>query len=90
MTTWPYAEPVTSEPPMSLRSVRIPDELWERAKATAVERQENLSYVIRHALEQYVEPEAAEDVRRFEAGRLRGRAEVIQMLLDLVTKVTKE
>lgn len=37
------------------RSVRIPDELWEAAKAVADSRYETLSEVIRRALVNYVE-----------------------------------
>ena len=36
-----------------LRSVRIPDELWARARARAEEQDDSLSDVIRAALEAY-------------------------------------
>lgn len=38
-----------------LRNVRVPDELWEAAKAVAEERGESLSDIIRAALASYVE-----------------------------------
>ena len=37
------------------RSIRVPDELWEAAKAIAENRYETLSDVIRRALVTYVE-----------------------------------
>lgn len=37
-----------------IRTVRIPDSLWEEAQAAASERGENLSDVIREALREYV------------------------------------
>ena len=39
--------------PMPLRSVRVSDPVWIAAQAKAVERNENLSEVIRKALERY-------------------------------------
>lgn len=42
------------KPPMVIRSIRVPATLWEAAKAKADERQENVSDVIREALERYV------------------------------------
>jgi predicted DNA-binding protein len=36
------------------RSIRIDDELWERATQLAAERDENLSAIIREALENYI------------------------------------
>ena len=39
--------------PMPLRSVRVPDAVWQAAQAKADEREENLSEVIRKALERY-------------------------------------
>ena len=45
--------PVT-KPPMVMRSIRVPLKLWTAAKALADERQENISDVIREALERYV------------------------------------
>ena len=38
---------------MPLRSVRVSDAVWVAAQAKAVERDENLSEVIREALERY-------------------------------------
>ena len=37
-----------------LRNVRVPDELWHAAMSKALKRGENLSEVIRRALEKYV------------------------------------
>ena len=39
---------------MVMRSLRVPEKLWEAAKAKADRRQENISDVIRAALENYV------------------------------------
>lgn len=38
----------------ALRNVRVADDLWQRARAVAAKRDENLSDVIRAALERYV------------------------------------
>lgn len=43
-----------AKPRMVLRSLRVPLKLWEEAKAKADERQENISDVIREALERYI------------------------------------
>lgn len=43
-----------TRPNMVIRSVRVPLALWIEAKAKADEREENLSDVIRAALERYV------------------------------------
>jgi len=42
-----------SADPMPIRSVRVPDGTWVAAQAKADERRENLSDVIRRALESY-------------------------------------
>lgn len=42
------------KPKMVMRSLRVPEKLWEAAKAKADEREENISDVIREALERYV------------------------------------
>lgn len=42
------------------RTVRIEDGLWEEAKATAIERGDNLSNVIRDGLRTYVAAARAE------------------------------
>jgi Arc/MetJ-type ribon-helix-helix transcriptional regulator len=42
-----------SADPMPIRSVRVPDGTWAAAQAKADERRENLSDVIRKALEAY-------------------------------------
>lgn len=46
--------PPMSKRPMVMRSIRVPLKLWEKAKAKADEREENISDVIREALERYV------------------------------------
>lgn len=46
--------PRVAKPNMVMRSLRVPEALWEAAKAKADERQENISDVIREALERYV------------------------------------
>ena len=40
--------------PIKAKSVRVPDVLWDAAKAKADQRGEYLSEVIRRALERYV------------------------------------
>lgn len=45
---------VGGKPNMVMRSLRVPEQLWADAKAKADERQENISDVIREALERYV------------------------------------
>jgi hypothetical protein len=42
------------KPAMVMRSIRVPLALWTDAKAKADERDENLSDVIREALERYL------------------------------------
>ena len=39
-----------------IRPVRVPDELWEAAKATAAERGETVTAVLLRALNEYVTP----------------------------------
>jgi hypothetical protein len=43
-----------SKPPMVMRSHRYPKKLYEAAMKLAAEREENLSDVLREALERYV------------------------------------
>ena len=43
-----------AKPPMVMRAIRVPLRLWDEAKAKADEREENISDVIRAALERYV------------------------------------
>lgn len=43
-----------TKPPMVMRSIRVPLPLWTAAMNKADERDENLSDVIRAALERYV------------------------------------
>lgn len=44
---------VPNAPKTPQRTVRVPDEVWNAAKAKADERGDNLSEVIRKALERY-------------------------------------
>ena len=37
------------------RSIRIDDELWDEAQRTAKERGDNLSFIIRDRLREYIE-----------------------------------
>ena len=46
--------PRVAKPPMVMRSIRVPLRLWNEAKAKADEREENISDVVREALERYV------------------------------------
>ena len=39
---------------MIQRSIRVPDTLWNAALAKSIEREDNLSEIIRKALEKYV------------------------------------
>ena len=43
-----------AKPPMVMRSIRVPLKLWTAAKALADEREENISDVVREALERYL------------------------------------
>ena len=45
---------MTPRQPMPLRSVSVSDAVWVAAQAKADERSENLSEIIRKALERYV------------------------------------
>lgn len=45
---------VPNQPKTKMRSVRVPDELWDAAKAVADERAESVSDEIRRSLERYV------------------------------------
>ncbi len=45
---------VMVKPSMVMRSIRVPLALWAAARVKADERQENISDVIRDALERYV------------------------------------
>lgn len=45
---------VGGKPKMVMRSLRVPERLWNDAKAKADERQENISDVLREALDRYV------------------------------------
>lgn len=49
--------PRVTKPPMVMRSVRVPLKLWEKAKRKADEREENISDVVRAALERYTKDE---------------------------------
>ena len=48
------AESMTPRQPMPIRSVRVADNVWTAAQTKADERNENLSEVIRRALERYL------------------------------------
>lgn len=50
----PSTLPRVAKIPMVMRSVRVPEALWEQAKAKADERHESISDVVREALERYV------------------------------------
>lgn len=43
-----------AKPNMVMKSLRVPAKLWEAAKEVADRREENISDVIREALERYV------------------------------------
>lgn len=45
---------VPNTPGTPRRSIRVPDQLWQAAQAKAEERGEDLSAVLRAALEKYV------------------------------------
>jgi predicted transcriptional regulator len=45
---------VPDQPATPIRTVRIPDELWEAAQRKASDNDETVSDVIRRALERYV------------------------------------
>lgn len=44
-----------------LRAVRVDAELWEKAKAKAKDRGDNLSHILRQALEKYVNEGTKDD-----------------------------
>lgn len=48
-----------NQPKTKNRVVRVPDELWDAARATATSRGEVLSEVMRESLRRYVEDERA-------------------------------
>lgn len=43
-----------NQPKFPARTVRVPDELWQAARAKADERGDNVSQVVREALRRYV------------------------------------
>lgn len=49
----PTLTPMPNQPKTPQRTVRVPDEVWERAKARAEARGETVSDVVRRALERY-------------------------------------
>ena len=53
---------VPNAPKTPQRTIRIADDLWEKAQAAAAERDETVSDVLRRALERYVK--AAERDRK--------------------------
>jgi hypothetical protein len=50
----PTTLPPVGKPTMVMRSIRVPLALWNAARAKADEREENISDVIREALQRYV------------------------------------
>lgn len=46
--------PPMTKPPMVMRSIRVPLKLWTAARELCDERDENISDVVREALERYV------------------------------------
>lgn len=46
--------PRVGKPKMVMRSLRVPEKLWDAAREKADEREENISDVLREALERYV------------------------------------
>lgn len=46
--------PPVPKPTMVMRSLRVPEKLWEAAKEKADRQQENISDVIRRLLEHYI------------------------------------
>lgn len=46
--------PRVPKQPMVMRSIRVPERLWNEAKAKADDREESISDVIREALERYL------------------------------------
>lgn len=49
-----HSEGVSNQPKTPIRTVRIADDLWRAAQAAARRRGENVSDVIRRALETYI------------------------------------
>jgi predicted HicB family RNase H-like nuclease len=45
---------VPNQPKTKLRNVRVPDDLWDAAKAEALRQGETVTEVIRRALRKYV------------------------------------
>ncbi len=50
--------PAVGKPKMVMRSLRVPESLWERAKDKADREEKNISDVVRDMLEDYVEDES--------------------------------
>lgn len=49
-----YADRMMVKPPMVPRQIRVPEKLWNDAKVAADKNDENVSDVVRRALESYV------------------------------------
>jgi predicted DNA-binding protein len=49
-----YVRRVPNQPKTPNRTVRVPADLWDRAKRVAERRGETLSQVVRQALEAYI------------------------------------
>lgn len=45
---------VPNQPKTPMRSVRVPDDLWGRAKIIAARREETMTDVVRRGLEEYI------------------------------------
>lgn len=43
-----------AKPPMVMRSIRVPEDLWERLKARAVVEQKDVSQIVRELIERYL------------------------------------
>ena len=78
--------------PMVMRSIRVPLDLWEQAKAQAAAERRDLSVVVRELLEVYllpVEPDPDGDVW-FAAGARAGRLEALGRVRDAVGDLLDE
>lgn len=57
----PDTLPPVGKPPMVMRSVRVPEKLWNAARARCEETEQNISDVVRDALEEFVKGETSSD-----------------------------
>lgn len=51
---WRNTDRVPNQPKTPQRAIRVPDDLWQRARAIAKDRGETISEVLRDALVEYV------------------------------------